>query len=220
VRIIIVEDHVMFREILRKVCEKDLRLKVVGEAGDGAQAVALVSQLKPDLVLLDLHLPNLGGFEVVEAIRKAARDTRVLVLSSHCDEFTVFRAEQSHVQGFIDKNTNSVATLREAISAVSQGQVWFSEAFRRIRAARHKDPFSFDKLLTPRERAIVALVGEPLNDDEIARRLGISVETVAKHRLTVLKKLDLSSTTDLVRYARKHGFTLVAPRSRGDVMLP
>lgn len=219
VRIVIVEDHVMFREVLRKVCEKDLKLDVVGEAGDGDRAVQLVRETKPDLVLLDLHLPNLDGFGVVEAVRKALPDTRILVLSSHCDEFTVFRAERARVQGFVDKNTNTVATLQEAIGAVIHGRVWFSDAFRRVKAARHKDPFSFDKLLTSRERTIVALVGEPLNDDQIAQRMSISVGTVEKHRFNVLKKLGLANTTELVRYAREHGFTLAAPRG-GDAMLP
>lgn len=218
-RIVIVEDHVMFREVLRKVCEKDLHLEVVGEAGDGARAVELVTETKPDLVLLDLHLPSLDGFGVVEAIRQALPETRILVLSSHCDEFTVFRAERAHVQGFVDKNTNSVATLQLAISEVTQGRVWFSDAFRRVKAARHKDPVSFDKLLTMRERDVVALVGEPLDDRQIAQRLEISVETVEKHRFNVLRKLGLANTTELVRYAREHGFTLTAPRG-GDALLP
>lgn len=220
VKIVIVEDHLMFREVLRKVCEKELRLDVVGEVGDGSVAVDLVAKLKPDLILLDLHLPNLDGFGVVEAMRSVSPDTRVLVLSSHCDEYTVFRAEKARVQGFVDKNTNTVATLKEAIETVTQGRVWFSAAFRRVKAARHDDPFSFDKLLTDRERAIVALVGEPLNDAEIAQRLDISVETVAKHRFNVLRKLELPDTTALARYAREHGFTLVAPRTDGDAMLP
>src|SRR5216110_1116853 len=107
VRIVIVEDHVMFREVLRKVCAVDLKLKVVGEAGDGQTAVQLVRETKPDLVLLDLHLPNLDGFGVAEAIHEYSPETRILVLSSHCDEYTVFRAERAGVQGFVDKNTNS-----------------------------------------------------------------------------------------------------------------
>lgn len=220
VKVVIVEDHLMFREVLRKVCAKELRLQVVGEAADGRTAVEMVTKHLPELVLLDLHLPVLDGFGVVEAVRTIAPETRILVLSSHCDEFTVFRAERARVQGFVDKNTNSVATLKEAIGAVKEGKVWFSEAFRRIKAARHEDQFSFDKLLTDRERVIVGLVGQPLDDREIATRLKISKETVEKHRFNILRKLGLANTTDLVRYAREHGFTLVAPKSSGDAMLP
>jgi DNA-binding NarL/FixJ family response regulator len=210
----------MFREVLRKVCTEDLHHEVVGEADDGRRAVDVVAGAHPDLVLLDLHLPGLDGFGVVSEIRKAAPEVRVLVLSSHCDEFTVFRAERAHVQGFVDKNTNTVATLKEAISEVADGRVWFSEAFRRAKSARHRDPRSFDKLLTDRERDVVALVGAPLSDAGIAKRLKISVETVEKHRFNILRKLELSSTAELMRYAREHGFTLSTSMGDDGALLP
>ena len=219
-RIVIVEDHLMFREVLRKVCGEDLRHTVVGEADDGRKAVEVVAEKLPDLVLLDLHLPHLDGFAVVEEIRKVSPEVRILVLSSHCDEYTVFRAERARVQGFVDKNTNSVATLKQAISAVAEGKVWFSEAFLRSKARRHRDPVSFDKLLTDRERSVLCLIGEPLVDAEIAQRLGLSEATVEKHRFNILKKLGLHTTAELVRYARDHGFTLSARREGDDVLLP
>ena len=210
----------MFREVLRKVCEAELHHEVVGEAGDGKRAIELVTTLRPELVLLDLHLPKLDGFRVAEAIRTVMPDVRILVLSSHCDEYTVFCAERAGVQGFVDKNTNSIEALKSAIAEVAAGRTSFSAAFKRIKAARLNDPQSFDKLLTRRERALVGLVGEPLNDEQIAERLGISIETVEKHRYNVLRKLGLGSTTDLVRYARQHGFTLAGPPSADDAMLP
>lgn len=220
VTVLIVEDHVMFRDVLRKICEKELRLIVVGEAGDGHSAVKLALKLRPELVLLDLHLPNLDGFGVLEAIRGTAAETRIIVLSSHCDEYTVFCAERLHVQGFVDKNTSNIAGLKEAIERVAAGKPAFSEAFLRIKAKRLKDPRSFDKVLTDRERTILGLLGEPLSDDEIAQRLKISVETATKHRFNILKKLDLTSTTEVVRYARTHGFTLRAPPAGRDALLP
>jgi DNA-binding NarL/FixJ family response regulator len=220
VRIVIVEDHQMFREVLRKVCVQDLKHEVVGEAGDGRQAVPLVLSTKPDLVLLDLHLPNLDGFGVVEALRRVAPNLRILVLSSHCDDYTVFRAEHAHVQGFVDKNTSAVATLKKAITIVGDGRVYFSDAFKKIKAARLGDPFSFDKLLTDRERAVLALIGEPLTDREIAKRLELSKETIEKHRFNILSKLGLKTTAELVRYAVDHGFTLTAPRGGAGAMLP
>ncbi len=208
----------MFREVLRKACEED-RHVVVGEAADGRRAVEVVGMVKPDLVLLDLHLPSLDGFEVLEQIRKILPDVFVLVLSSHCDDFTVYRAERAGVQGFVDKNTNSISKLKEAIRSVAAGKPTFSEAFRRIRAARHEDPVSFDKVLGNRERTILAYVGQSLRDSEIAKQLGISEQTVATHRLNIIRKLGLENTTELVRYARDHGFTLSAPEGDG-VMLP
>jgi DNA-binding NarL/FixJ family response regulator len=219
-RIVIVEDHLMFREVLRKVCTEDLRHEVVGEAEDGRHAVQVVADTRPDLVLLDLHLPSLDGFGVVQAIRMRAPQVKILILSSHCDEYTVFRSERSHVQGFVDKNTNSVAKLREAIGMVAEGKVWFSEAFLKAKAARLHDPRSFDKLLTERERDVLARVGLPLSDAEISAELDIAVETVEKHRFNILRKLGLQTTTELVRYARDHGFTLAARRRDDDALLP
>jgi DNA-binding NarL/FixJ family response regulator len=220
VRIVIVEDHLMFREVLRKVCGEELGHEVAAEAADGRQAVEVVAASRPELVLLDLHLPGLGGFEVVEEIRKSLPRLRVLVLSSHCDEYTVFEAERVRVNGFVDKNTNTVATLKQAIEAVAAGRVWFSETFLRVKAARHRDPRSFDKLLTDRERSVLTLLGEPLADHEVAQQLGIAPETVEKHRFNILRKLDLATTTELVRYAREHGFTLAARRREGGSILP
>ena len=112
VRIVIIEDHLMFREVLRKICEVELRHQVVGEADDGRKAVQVVQATRPDLVLLDLHLPNLDGFGVIEEIRKSVPEVMVLILSSHCDDYTIYRAERANIQGFVDKNTNSVAALR------------------------------------------------------------------------------------------------------------
>lgn len=209
----------MFREVLRRICEVDLQHRVVGEADDGRRAVAVVAATNPELVLLDLHLPNLDGFGVIEEIRKTAPDVRVLVLSSHCDDYTVFRAERAKIQGFVDKNTNSVAALKEAICAVANGNPAFSEAFRRVQLKRHNDPQAFDKLLGNRERTVLSLVGFSLRDSEIAERLGISEQTVSTHRLNIIRKLGLTNTTELVRYAREHGFTLAAPQGDG-AMLP
>lgn len=220
VRIVIVEDHLLFGEVLRKVCTDDLRHEVVGEAGDGERAVEIIASLAPDLVLLDLHLPKLDGFGVLDAIRQAAPRLKVLVLSSHCDEYTVYRAERARVQGFVDKNTNTIATLQQAITTVETGRVWFSEAFRKAKAARHENPNSFDKVLGDRERDVLVQIGALLPIPEIARRLGLSSETVEKHRSNLLKKLNLASTADLARYARERGFNLSSSSAPGGSLLP
>lgn len=210
----------MFREVLRKVCADDLGLVVAGEAGDGQSAVPLVIRANPDLVLLDLHLPGLDGFGVVAALRHAKPEIRILVLSSHCDVHTVYRIERSRVQGFVDKNTSAVSSLKQAITAVSSGQTYFSEAFRRVKTARLDDPFSFDKVLSDRECTLLALIGEPLTDAEIAERLELSRSTVEKHRFNIMGKLGLKSTAQLVRYAVEHGFTLSAGRGGDGATLP
>ena len=209
----------MFREVMRKVCH-ELGHEIVGEAGEGRQAVELTLKTDPELVLLDLHLPNLDGFAVVEALQEVRPQVRILVLSSHCDDYSVFRAERAHVHGFVDKNTSTVTSLKSAIAAVEAGRSYFSPAFRRIKAARHSDPNSFDKLLTDREKAVLALIGEPLTDREIAIRLGIANETAEKHRFNILRKLALPTTAALMRYAHQRGFTLAVRHGDTDAMLP
>jgi two-component system response regulator NreC len=209
----------MFREVIRRICEVELRHQVVGEAEDGRKAVGIILEQKPDLILLDLHLPGLDGFGIIERVRKQLPEVLILVLSSHCDDYTVYRAERAGVQGFVDKNTNSVNALKQAIAAVAAGRSSFSEAFRKVRAKRHSDPVSFDKVLGNREREVLLLVGQSLRDHEIAQKLGISEQTVSTHRLSIIRKLGLENTTELVRYAREHGFTLEAPQG-DDVMLP
>jgi DNA-binding NarL/FixJ family response regulator len=210
----------MFREVLRKVCARELRHKIVGEAADGRTAVRLVLQTAPDLVLLDLHLPNLDGFGVVAALQQAMPSIRILVLSSHCDDYTVFRAEKLRIHGFVDKNTNTVAALKKAITAVGDGGTYFSTEFLRLKKLRHGNPASFDKLLTDRERDVLALIGEPFHDREIALRLDLAEETVEKHRFNILRKLGLAGTAELVRYAQDHGFTLAVPRPDDGGLLP
>lgn len=219
-RIVIVEDHLIFREVLRKVCTLELGHDVVGEADDGACAVELIGRVRPDLVLLDLHLPSLDGFGVVVAIRLVAPQIKVLILSSHCDRFTVVRSEAAQVQGFIDKNTSSVSAVKDALAAIARRETWFSESFGRIRAALHADPNGFDKLLTRQECAILALLGVPLTDLEIAAELDTSTASVAKHRFNMMNKLGLETTAELARYARANGFTLSARRNADGSLIP
>lgn len=204
-RIIIIEDHRMFREVLCKICT-EMDHDVIAEAGDGIQAINLIRRKKPDLVLLDLQLPWLDGFGVIESTHRVWPDTRILVLSSHCEASTVYRLEKARVHGFIDKNTNSVAALKGAIREVILGGVFFSQVYQQIRQQRLDDSRSFDKILGDRERAIVTFLAIPLSDKEIAQRLGIAKETVEKHRQNILGKLQLRTTTELVRYANKLGF--------------
>ena len=209
----------MFREVLRKVCAQELKLKVVGEANDGDSAVPLILETAPDLVLLDLHLPGLDGFAVIAAVRKARPELRILVLSSHCDDYTVYRAEKAHVQGFVDKNTNTVAVLKKAISLVGEGRTYYSAEFIRRKEQRRRDPLAFDKLLTDRERTVLELLGSPLHNREAAVRLGVAEETVEKHRFNIMRKLGLQGGAELVRYAQEHGFTLSAARRGNDALL-
>lgn len=210
-RVLIVEDHILVSDALKKVCTSTLGHEVVGVTFDGRTAIQMVLDFRPDLVLLDVELPQLDGFAVANAMRLVDPTTRILVISSHCDSFTVFRAERAHVHGFVDKNTNSIETLAVAIDNVVRGRVYFSETFLEIKAARHDDSNSFDKVLSDRELEVLCLVGRPRSDPEIAEVLGITPATVEKHRNNICAKLGLKSRIETVRYAHVHGFSLVRP---------
>lgn len=205
--IAIIEDHLMMRDILRQTCTKDFGHVVVAEAGKGTEAIAVITQTHPDLVILDLQLPDLDGLAVLAAIRAKGETCRVLVLSSYCNNYTIYLIEKARVDGFVDKNSNTVSSLRVALTAIASGGCHFSKSYNEIKAARRRDPNAFDKILTDREQTVLTLIGRLMTDREIAENLRISIQTAAKHRFNILKKLALPSTIALARYARDHGFS-------------
>jgi DNA-binding NarL/FixJ family response regulator len=220
VRIVIVEDHLMFRDVIRKICITQFGHTVVGETESGAQAVELIQELQPDVVILDLSLPDMDGFNVVDRVFATMPTLRILILSSHCDDYTLFRVEKSGVHGFIDKNSNTVETLQDALTAIAQGRIYFSAAFQAAKLARRMDPRSFTKVLTEWERAILSLIGQGLSDDEIGVRLNLSPRTVQTHRSNLLRKLSLKGTPKLIAFAIEHGFTQVTSRSAQGPVYP
>jgi DNA-binding NarL/FixJ family response regulator len=209
VRIVIVEDHLMFRDAIRRACASEFGHTVVGETDSGVEAVKMILELKPDAVILDLSLPDMDGFNVADRVLQALPGLRILILSSHCDEYTLFRVEQSAVHGFVDKNTNTVGALRDALTAIAAGRVYFSVAFQDARMARRSDPRSFVKVLSEWERAILSLIGQGLSDEEIGDRLHLSHRTVQTHRSKILHKLKINGTPKLIAFAVANGFTQV-----------
>jgi len=216
VRIFIVEDHQMFREAIRRACTRDFGHTVVGETDSGLNAVEKVKELRPDLVLLDLALPDIDGFNVADRLTREDPTCRILILSSHCDDYSLFRIERSGVHGFIDKNGNSLETLGEALKSIEKGNAYYSAAFQNARVARRNDPNNFSKVLSEWERAILCLIGKGLSDDEIGEKLEISGRTVATHRSNIMRKLGMPNTPKLIAFAHEHGFTLV-PAKRGTI---
>jgi DNA-binding NarL/FixJ family response regulator len=206
-RIVIVEDHVLTRDLLHLLCRQDLNHDVVGEAADGPQAVEVIVRCKPELVLLDLHLPHFGGLRVVDTVRRAGLRPRILALSSFCNDYTVHWIERVQLDGFVDKLASLVSNLQEAIATVAAGRRYYSETYQRIKAARQADPAAFEKILTDQEQKVLAMIGDMLTDVEIAKRLDISELTVEKHRGNMQRKLDIPNRAGLARYASEHGFT-------------
>lgn len=202
----------MIRDVIKKVCVT-FGHKVIGQTESGVEAVALITKHRPDAVILDLSLPDMDGFNVADRVLKVLPDLRILMLSSHCDDYTLFRVEKSGVHGFIDKNSNTVGILREALKSIAQGRIYFSQAFQAARMARRTDPRSFIKVLSDWERAILSLIGHGLTDEEIGERLNLSPRTVQTHRSNILRKLDLRGTPKLIAFAVENGFTQVQSKS-------
>lgn len=209
-KLLLVEDQLMFREVLRKTCERELGHAVVGECGTGLEAIRLEGSLQPDVVLLDLSLPDIDGLAVVERLHRARRYPRILILSSHCDDYTLYRVEKSGIPGFVDKNANTTAVLGEALQAVAAGRCYYSATFQSVRDERRQNPRAFTKILTDWELEILALIGLGLTDAEIGERLEISSRTVQTHRSNILRKLEIPGTPKLMRFAIDNGFTAIA----------
>jgi len=205
-RVVLVEDHLMMRDVLRRACCRDFGHEVAAECGTGGQALEAIAQTEPELVLLDLQLPDCDGLDLLDTLRERFPAIKVLVLSSRCDPFAVFRIERAHASGFIDKGSQTVELLGAALAAIAAGGVHFSAAFGAARAQRRNDPHSFDKVLSDREQTVLICLADCLDDRAVAQKLGISRETAEKHRFNLMRKLEVKSTPELLRYARAQGF--------------
>jgi DNA-binding NarL/FixJ family response regulator len=203
-RVVLVDDHAMFRTGVR--AELGSRVDVVGEAGSVAEAIQVVTETRPDVVLLDVHMPDGGGLAVLEAVSKQLSDTRFLALSVSDAAEDVIAVIRAGASGYVTK-TISADDLAAAITRVADGDAVFSprlagfvlDAFRDAPAVPSIDP-EID-LLTPREREVLRLLARGYAYKEIASELFISIKTVETHASNVLRKLQLSSRHQLTRWA-------------------
>ena len=172
---------------------------------------------KPDLVLLDLNLPDRDGLSITDELLTMDPELRILALSSECDDYTLYRVLNSGVHGYVDKNGQCMEILEQAINEVAKGRVFFTEVVQRVRQKLRVQPKSFPKLLTEREQTLLALLGGGLTNEEVALELRLSRHTVQLHRRNIMRKLNLHRTPDLIRYAVNLGFTkLNAFRERNE----
>ena len=210
--ILIIEDHTLVHDMLAFACGRLFPNAQLQITGDGAQAVAMCRRVPPDLIFLDLVLPDCDGLELLPQLQQVAEHARVIALTSFADEFTVHRVLQAKVHGFIAKNEEPLALLKEAVETVMAGGRYYSPVVDRVKAALRADPRSFDKVLSEHEQRLLALFGEGFDNSAVARRLGLSMNTVKVHRRNILSKLNLHSTPELIHYAIEKGFTRVGAR--------
>jgi DNA-binding NarL/FixJ family response regulator len=201
----IVEDEVLYGTFLCMVCEKTLGYSVVGAVETGAEGIALCRQFHPDLLLLDIGLPDGSAFDILPAIEAASPDSIILVVSAKIDEYTMIRILDCGVRGFVDKEGSSAERLTAAILTVVNGGTYFAPIVTEVRRAVFSDPRSWHKVLTPREQQALSLIGEGLSNDEAGGRLGLSPNAVKSLRQRVMAKLGLRKERELMRFALQKG---------------
>jgi two-component system response regulator NreC len=204
ISVIVCDDHELFREGVKTILNSQPDIRVIGEAADGEQSVEQAVELEPDVVLLDISMPVLKGFDAVRRIRKARPNIKVLILTVYDDEDLVARCLDAGAAGYVLKDSPPLQ-LVYAIHTVLQGQQFLSPKVLTALVRQYiSQPLDFKEgyeLLSDREREILVLLAEGLSLKEIATKLDLSVKTVDAHKYNLMRKLDLHDRSELIRYA-------------------
>jgi DNA-binding NarL/FixJ family response regulator len=209
IRVVLADDHHLVRTGLRTLLEKAHDIEVVGEAGDGDEAIALVEELAPDILVLDIAMPRLDGVQAVDRVLAMGGGTRIVMLSMYSDEVLVAESLQKGVSGYLLKDSVPEELLL-AVRAANRGDIYLSPAVSRsvvtgfLYSQRDDGRNGLAELLTPREREVLQLVAEGHTNPVIAERMQISIKTVEKHRSNLMTKLDAHSAAELIRLAVRH----------------
>ena len=209
-RILLADDHNILRAGLRALLNAESDFDVVGEADDGKQVLQLTATLRPDMVLMDINMPGLGGIEATKQLKATFPETHVLILTVHEDETLLRAAIHAGASGYVIKRA-AESELINAIRAISQGDVYIHPAMTRVLLKDlapmppPKSSISTQETLTKREVDVLRLIARGYTNNQIAELLSISPRTVEGHRANLMQKLDLHSRVELVEYAEEHG---------------
>lgn len=210
-KILIADDHRLFRDGLKALLEKQTDMQVVGETANGIATVKTTLEKKPDIVLMDISMPELNGIEATRQIIESRPDTKVIVLSMHSDQRYILECLKVGAVGYILKDCPTEELLT-AIRAVANNQVYLS---RKITESVVRDYINLNKggssqvfaVLSPREREVLQLLAEGKSTKEIAEKLNVSVKTIETHRKQIMDKLNMRSIAELTKYAIREGLT-------------
>lgn len=212
IRILLCDDHLLIRASLKSLIGEFPSIQVVGEAGDGREALEHAGKLQPHVVLMDIAMPGLNGLEATRRLVKDYPQVRVVMLSMHADESHVLQALRAGASGYVLKGS-APRELEMAIEAVARGEIFLSPAISKhvidVYLNRAEGQTNSLDLLTPRQREILQLIAEGKSSKQIAQLLDASVKTIESHRASLMERLDIHDVAGLVRYAIRHG--LVSP---------
>jgi len=215
IRILLADDHKITRQGLRSLLEKEQDMEVVAEAQDGRTAVLLVRQVWPNLVIMDVSMPDLNGVEATRQIVAAAPNVKVIALSMHSDTLFVAEMLKSGANGYLLKDC-AFEELARAIRTVMEGKTYLSPSISGVVVDDYlhqlsKTTLSSSDVLTSREREVLQLLAEGKTTKQIALKLHISIKTVETHRRQIMEKLNIHSVAELTKYAIRKGFTSLEP---------
>lgn len=211
INVLLVDDHSMVREGIKQLLELDGDIKIIGEAGNGEKCLELVESLHPDVVLLDINMPQMNGLEVLERLKKMGSKQKVLILTIHNEAEYLMKAVDIGISGYVLKDSDS-SVLKEAIYAVCNGENFIDATMTPLLKEQNylrelqKEARSKEKLLSAREIEVLCALAEGLYNKEIAAKLQISEKTVKNHVSNIFKKIGVSDRTQAAVYAIKHKF--------------
>jgi DNA-binding NarL/FixJ family response regulator len=206
-RVLLADDHALVRAGIRALLGRIKGVEVVGEASDGHQALQMIKDLRPDVALLDITMPGVSSFEVLEESTRLFPDLRVIMLTVHDGAEYAMKALRAGAAGFLPKSA-AANELREALETVMRGETYVSGEVARktvLQQAKETEQSQLLKKLTPRQREILTLVAEGSSTKDIARTLNISVKTVESHRAQLMERLDIHDVAGLVHCAIRMG---------------
>lgn len=207
IRIVLVDDHQMFRDGVKAVLSDEANIEIVGEVGNGNDLYKLLDSVSIDLIITDISMPEISGIEITKHVSEKFPNIKILILSMHTNEEFITKALSSGANGYLPKDT-SMNELLDAINTIYKGDNYYnktiSDTILKSVIDKSKKDSSDNKSLTNREKEIVALVVDGLTNKEIADKLCISIRTVDSHKNNVMQKLHLKSSVELVKYAIKN----------------